>query len=187
MPLIMNGVTIPTNVANALNYNGTNITSVIFNGVTVWTQSLAILYNGWSGSSLATAWDGLSDGLETSGFNYRLRSYANWVSVYSSWGSVSNMAIFGSTTAAKETGWAWLEGSGNSFAIRNKWYAPSFITFNTSTKTFGPGNELTFVGQETAYGERTTMLKFETSGNSIRVQSIVDGTGPYYGAWISLT
>jgi hypothetical protein len=40
MPLIMNGVTIPENVANVLNYNGTNITSVIFNGTTVWTQSL---------------------------------------------------------------------------------------------------------------------------------------------------
>ena len=40
MPLIMNGVTIPENVANVLNYNGTNITSVVFNGTTVWTQSL---------------------------------------------------------------------------------------------------------------------------------------------------
>ena len=45
MPLIMNGVTIPTNVANVLNYNGTNITSVIFNGTNVWTQSLNFTAN----------------------------------------------------------------------------------------------------------------------------------------------
>lgn len=41
MPLIVNGTTIPTNVANAFSFNGTNITNVICNGTNVWTQSLA--------------------------------------------------------------------------------------------------------------------------------------------------
>lgn len=42
MPIVVNGTTIPENVANALNVNGTNITSVVCDGVTVWTQSLIV-------------------------------------------------------------------------------------------------------------------------------------------------
>ena len=41
MSLIVNGTTIPTNVANVLSYNGVNITNVIFNGTDYWTQILA--------------------------------------------------------------------------------------------------------------------------------------------------
>lgn len=42
MALIINGTTIPTNIAKSLSFNGTNITKVIFNGTTVWTQVLEV-------------------------------------------------------------------------------------------------------------------------------------------------
>ena len=49
MALIFNGTTVPTNVANALTYNGTSVTMVVFNSTTVWTQSL--FQAKWSGNS----------------------------------------------------------------------------------------------------------------------------------------
>ena len=42
MPIVVNGTTIPENVANVLNVNGTNITSVVCDGNTVWTQNLIV-------------------------------------------------------------------------------------------------------------------------------------------------
>lgn len=44
-PLVFNGVTIPDNSANALSFNGTDVTQVVFNGTTVWQQSLGGSYN----------------------------------------------------------------------------------------------------------------------------------------------
>lgn len=40
MALVFNGVTIPDNSANALTFNGSDVTQVVFNGTTVWQQSL---------------------------------------------------------------------------------------------------------------------------------------------------
>lgn len=72
MALVFNGVTIPTNVANALSFNGTNITKVIADGVTVWTQNL---FKGqWSGSSIARVNNNTYGGIRLlpSGTNFRL-------------------------------------------------------------------------------------------------------------------
>ena len=44
-PLVFNGVTIPDNSANALSFNGTDVTQVVFNGTTVWQQSLGASYD----------------------------------------------------------------------------------------------------------------------------------------------
>jgi hypothetical protein len=44
MPLIVNGTTIPENVANALMVNGVSVTQVIVNGVAVWTQNLVPVF-----------------------------------------------------------------------------------------------------------------------------------------------
>jgi hypothetical protein len=44
-PLVFNGVTIPDNSANALSFNGTDVTQVVFNGTTVWQQSLGGSYD----------------------------------------------------------------------------------------------------------------------------------------------
>jgi len=44
-PLVFNGVTIPDNSANALSFNGSNVTQVVFNGTTVWQQSLGASYD----------------------------------------------------------------------------------------------------------------------------------------------
>jgi hypothetical protein len=51
MPLVVNGVTIPQNVANALMVKGVSIKQVIANGMAVWSQSL--LNAIWSGDSVA--------------------------------------------------------------------------------------------------------------------------------------
>ena len=45
MPLVVNGVTIPTNVANALMVNGVSVTQVIANGVQVWLQNLVPVFS----------------------------------------------------------------------------------------------------------------------------------------------
>lgn len=44
MPLIINGTTIPS--SGTINYNGTSLTKVIFNGVTVWQKSFKVISNG---------------------------------------------------------------------------------------------------------------------------------------------
>lgn len=44
-PLVFNGVTIPENSANALSFNGSDVTQVVFNGTTVWQQSLGPSYS----------------------------------------------------------------------------------------------------------------------------------------------
>ena len=44
-PLVFNGVTIPDNSANALSFNGSDVTQVVFNGTTVWQQSLGPSYS----------------------------------------------------------------------------------------------------------------------------------------------
>lgn len=55
MPLYWNGTLIPENVANALTVNGVNITAVVYNGTSVWSQSLgpttAMFYGGGYGCS----------------------------------------------------------------------------------------------------------------------------------------
>ena len=54
MPLVVNGVTIPQNVANALMVNGISVTQVIANGVAVWSQILGaavgLFYGGFTGA-----------------------------------------------------------------------------------------------------------------------------------------
>jgi hypothetical protein len=44
MPLIINGTTIPA--SGTINYNGTSLTEIIFNGVTVWQKSFTVISNG---------------------------------------------------------------------------------------------------------------------------------------------
>ena len=63
MPLVMNGTTIPENVANAFSFNGVNITQVVYNGVAVWKKSLNLL---WSGNSLAAVGNATVNGFRTS-------------------------------------------------------------------------------------------------------------------------
>jgi len=82
MPLIFNGVTIPEDVANALTFNGFDITDVFFNGVQVWDQ---VLYSGiWSGNSYSV-YGGLTQGIEVSGNLARMYTSSigsgNWISV----------------------------------------------------------------------------------------------------------
>jgi|688.fasta_scaffold06971_9 hypothetical protein len=45
MPLVVNGVTIPENVANALMVNGVSITQVIANGTLVWAKVVATAFD----------------------------------------------------------------------------------------------------------------------------------------------
>ena len=57
MSLVMNGVEIPENVANAFSFNGVNITDIFFNGVQVWNQSLfAGVFSGDSTITFNGAW-----------------------------------------------------------------------------------------------------------------------------------
>jgi hypothetical protein len=104
MSLIVNGITIPTNVANVLKVNGTSVTSVIVNTTQVWIQSLVTaLIAGWSGSSLAS-----TIGIQTSGFNYRSVAFNQYIGP---WQTVSNIGIFSGSSFFQST--SGIETSGN--------------------------------------------------------------------------
>ena len=89
MPLVFNGVTIPENVANALSFNGVDITDVFFNGVQVWNQAL---FNAtWSGNSL----DSINNfGIQTSGNLCRI----SYNTVWGAWISADSSGLLSGTS-----------------------------------------------------------------------------------------
>jgi hypothetical protein len=142
MPLIVNGVEISQNVANALMVNGVSVTQVIANGVAVWTQNLINLTS-WSGNSIywgnnTYRWGwywgwSQTHGIETSGLSFR-RWWNN--------GTVSPWATISSTTGVITGGgyanwwWYWnnrtpLWVSGTSFSFGNGW-----MTLDPYSKSF---------------------------------------------------
>lgn len=171
MSIVVNGTTIPENVANALNVNGTNITSVVCNGTTVWTQSLNL---NWSGSSI-NAW---GYGIETSGSNYAYKVGSN----YGSWQSVGIDGIFsGNSTISTAQGIQGFSVSGSNIrtVFVNK-YSSTWASYSLVLKSFS-GSSLARV-----IVEGIADYCLDTSGGLIRYRYTVDGTevsGPY----ISLT
>lgn len=61
MGLVINGTDIPTNVANALKIDNTNITEVIYNGTSYWKQQL---YSGPASGYLVTTTKALISGVD---------------------------------------------------------------------------------------------------------------------------
>lgn len=172
MALIFNGTTVPTNVANALIYNGTSITNVVFNSTTVWTQSL--FQAQWSGSSQSSGYFTMS----TSGnlLRYVTPHYTGaWITTNMNGTFTGNSLVYngnmGFITSSNllrfrfydyANGWAdtanWC-----TFTIANKW------TGKTWWHYYG-------------YVDPNNPYTLETGGGLIR--AIVGTTA---GSWISLT
>ena len=183
MPLVVNGTTIPTNVANSLMVNGVNITQVIANGVAVWTQQLGLSI-GWSGNSIMNTWDASNDmGIETSGLNYRYYYFSGGRNYHGSWQSVSPSGIFsGDSLYTDASGSYGLSVSANN--IRTVGYYSSYAPTWTTLAANG-----TFSGSSTAhlYWSYNQYEEFilQTSGGYVRY--VWNWTGAFkYAPWIRL-
>lgn len=180
MPLIMNGTTIPTNVANALSFNGTNITQVVFNGTTVWSQSLGLSV-GWSGSSVIvnSSW---VFGLQTSGFNYRAAHYSNSWANSGAWQSVSTTGIFSGDSIMTDGAGGFSVSGNNIRTIAFGTYSSTWVTLATNG-TFSGASTATHVSSS-GYGQNTKFLSLNTSGGYVQFSSDVAGGT---GAWVRMS
>lgn len=180
MSLVINGVTIPTNVANALMVKGVSVTQVIANGVAVWTQSIGPTV-GWSGQMLVAYISGtntVTKGMETSGLNYRwMFTSSMFSSAYGPWVQYTNGAF--STSYYSVTGQ--VQGSGNSLRITTGTTLNTWVTYSPSAKTFS-GTAQTIAG--TTWGEYDA---YETSGGLIRYTYRSTDAVLRSTPWVSLT
>jgi hypothetical protein len=171
MPLVVNGTTIPTNVANALMVNGVSITQVIANGVAVWTQSLFSAT--WSGNSIFTT--GYSTyGFLASGNLIRVVSTTS----YTPYLSVSTSGVF--SGGGYDGNYIRLDGVGSTFTIRDYWGDGSgTITFDVATKIFSGSCYVVFSS------DPDRNYNAQTSGTLLRMTGTIDGLG-FAATWISL-
>lgn len=200
MPLVFNGTTIPTNVANVLKFNGNNVTTVVFNGTTVWQQQLCTVCNGWSGNSYAQP---LNTGMTVSGMSFQAllgsSSPGSWISyddASSSFTSATSKAGSTSQSFVSSYGFFLIQASGLTLRIGrlsyplNQYYWSSYaVTFNPSTKVWS-GNPVNSI-QGYVYATNS-YTNFSTSGTNLSVVSLYKyGVNneyiTYQGAWISLT
>jgi hypothetical protein len=194
MPLVVNGVTIPQNVANSLMVNGVSVTQVIANGVTVWTQSLFSAT--WSGNSTSSFSYGSGVHnyiLETSGSAHRWAYNGNnsglsatpsaWVYVDSSGQFTSGdytltvtlyaTTKYGARYSGNNIQGIFYNGFGNA-----GWGSPTgWVTFNPSSG---------FSGTTYALAGAYKYQYLTTSSGMISYKLYIEGTYSQ-GAWISLT
>ena len=154
----MNGTIIPEDTANALTFNGTNITDVFMNGTQVWKQQLFSAT--WSGSSTGT----YGIGIVTSGNQYHWDQYLDGAGATQ---HVNSDGTFSGNSYAKHL--SGISVSGNLWRAAYNGQYGSWITFNKSSGFSG--------GPSSAYKKT-----FRTSGGSLR--SEWNGS---LGAWITLT
>jgi len=181
MAIVVNGITIPTNVANALNVNGTNITSVICNGTTVWAQSLNLT---WSGSSLQTTYF-TSSGLSCSGSSYMYDGMNVAIATSGGWQSVSSSGVFsGNSIGTQGNGYQLgFSVSGNLIKAYGQGATSNWVTYTLASKQFsGSSYSLIDMGE----GENE-VITLETSGGLIRFGAALSNVALKYGPWISLT
>jgi hypothetical protein len=178
MPLVVNGTTIPTNVANALMVNGVNITQVIANGVNVWTQQLSLSV-GWSGSSIVIDSSNVRHiGLQTSGFSYRVAWYADdWFDMSGAWQSVSPAGIFSGNSTSGNPNYV-IQVSGNNIRVNvGNAVSSTWVTLATNG---------TFSGYSTSgyfcYCGTYCTPTLETSGGYVRFK---ENSSP--GAWVRMS
>jgi hypothetical protein len=195
MPLIMNGTTIPQNVANALSFNGTNITQVVFNGTVVWSQSLfsGIWSNTTAYSILPSRNSGSFQTSSVSGFR-RYSDVAGSTSpsgsaLFSSWVTCgqSGFSLIGLTDGSSTKGdnlkyyfSGWTIRLATTDINGNPSFGSGICTYDPSTKNWSGSSQLQTGGY--------TLSFLETSGGLLRSRnqdtvSLVN----QYGSWVSLT
>jgi hypothetical protein len=163
MPLVMNGVIIPENVANAFMFNGVSVTDAFMNGVQVFNQSLFSAT--WSGSTI----DG-TNGLTTSGATYRWSNGSrifNWLTA-NSYGLAS-----GTSSSTDGTIYGLITTTPTTFELFSGTYNIGTITFSKTSGFSGTSTPTT-----------SNVWLFETSSGLLRYRNKTTGAT---GIWISLT
>ncbi len=176
MPLVVNGVTIPENVANALMVNGVSITQVIANGVAVWSLALGPTV-GWSGDVTATYF-GYPGGMDINESNLMsMRAISNGsAQSLGAWMFVNSDGSFSGTSSASSGNYALtITGSGNILTFGGS----GSIVYNPASKSFSGGP---------AYGFGSDYrFRFEASGLNLRCVMELAGTGETVGSWRTLS
>jgi hypothetical protein len=195
MGIIVNGTTIPENVANSLFVNGTNITQVIVNGVQVWLQQLNWLtptYHytaGWGGYTSYYqngGGGGYTAGFTTSGNLLATVFSINGGSEQGGWISVDGFGKYSGNSSSPNLnrytgGWSGIETSGNNIRMigntNGNW-------LNLSKGVGWSGGTSTAIGTTTDIIGRVTTHTFDynTSGYSFRF-----GYSGIYGNWVDLS
>jgi hypothetical protein len=172
MALIIDGVTIPENVANAITCDGVDIHQVIIDGVVVWTQSLGPTV-GWSGDSIVAFFG--DTGIKTSGVLFQsvvITSLGAWIPISGGVTDANESTVF--------TPYRMYIAASNNVLTST---SGSAITWNAATKTFSGGPLISL--SDIVSG--SAVLTLETSGGLIRHNRIFNDGRHNYGAWISLT
>jgi hypothetical protein len=185
MGIIVNGTTIPENVANSLFVNGTNITQVIVNGAQVWLQSLPWLTPTYSYN---TGWGGYSSYYLNDGGGGYVAGFKNSGNLLAT--------VFSIGGGSEQGGWISVDSfgnySGNSGSPNLNSYTQGWNGIETS------GNHIRMVGNDN--GEWLTLAKgvgwsggtstasggfqfqYNTSGYSYRF-----GLSGTFGDWVNLS
>lgn len=161
MALVVNGVTIPTNVANAITVNGVDIKSVYHNGVIIWQQALSTL-TGWSGQSVDDSMSNI--GIRTSGMLFNAHS----VQGDGAWITTNGDGTF--TGSSSNPYWT-IVSSGNNIKESG---STSWVTYNYSTETFSGENNAGALG-------------ITSGGGGIRTYYVGATENIYYTPYIYLT
>lgn len=176
MPLVMNGTTIPENVASVFSFNGVNITQVFHNGVQVWAQRLVI--GVWSGSSAIN----YKSGLVTSGSNYRLQ-IGTATTYYGNWLTLSSIGLGVGSSHVDQPAGAWdLRATETTLNLNNGSIGSTTTAPSATNVNFNPVNKL-FSGITTNSASWPTRLN--TSGGLMRLEAFNASSWNYY-PWVTI-
>ena len=177
MAINFNGTTLPTNI-DAVIFNGTAVSKVMFNGVEVWAKMVVNL--AWSGNSLMSN----TIGIEVSGNLFRASFFdlrGAWITAQSDgtfMGDSSNEGVYQGMS---------LSVSGNLVRIKmSAEAAGAWVTYTAATKKFTGASQSGLVYTDYAGFYRNRYHVLQTSGGLIRFQHIYNRSGTS-GAYISLT
>ena len=179
MAINFNGTILPTNI-DAVIFNGTAVSKVMFNGVEVWAKAASSLK--WSGNSLMSN----TTGIEVSGNLFR----ASFFHLRGAWITAQSDGTFmGDSSLEEWYGGVSLSVSGNLVRIKmSDEAAGAWVTYTAATKKFTGASQSGFVYTDYAGFYRKRYHVLQTSGGLIRFQHIYNGLGDSgSGAYISLT
>ena len=175
MAINFNGTTLATNI-NAVVFNGTAVTKVMFNGAEVWAKMVNLA---WSGNSLISG----NRGIEVSGNLFRAVSsgaQGAWITAQ------SNGTFTGdSSTEGAYQGMS-LSVSGN--LVRTKMAgeaAGAWVTYTVANKAFTDASQSGWAYTDSYGGYSNHYYFLQTSGGLIRFHQIFNQAGAS-GAYISL-
>lgn len=176
MALNFNGTTLATNI-DAVVFNGTAVSKVMFNGVEVWAKAVSL---NWSGNSLIS---GINTGIEVSGNLFRARRFS-WQGAWIT--AQANGTFTGDSTATSNGNGISLSVSGNLVRVAMVGVSPgAWVTYTLANKAF-TGTSQSGRSYNGYSGYTNHYYYLQTSGGLIRFHQVFNQSGSS-GAYISLT